>query len=331
MSRCLPILLLAAAAPALAQEYPQPSGYVNDFAGVLSPVVTQSLNQELAAFKKKTTIEIAVVTVDSLRGQSIENYTRGLATEWGVGKRDHNNGVVFLVAPNQRKMRIETASGIRSVLTDARADSIRDSAILPRFRAGDLPGGIVEGTHALMTLLDEMALQPAGRGGSLALFIAFIALGPAALALVLFVIAPPVRRWNARRFVLGDQGAFANELSQTAGRADHPDVKEYTRQGLARLGRDFVSSSIPFLTAAQEKTDWIEAARQLRSFYRRPHRLSRRYRVRSPPRQKPGSKAIEGLLDWASSSQVDSSLSRRTTRFHITRVAPVALSNVSNL
>jgi uncharacterized protein len=147
MSRRLPILLLAAAAPALAQEYPQPSGYVNDFAGVLSPVVTQSLNQELAAFKKKTTIEIAVVTVDSLRGQSIENYTRGIATEWGVGKRDRNNGVVFLVAPNQRKMRIETALGIRSVLTDARADSIRDSAILPRFRAGDLPGGIVEGTH----------------------------------------------------------------------------------------------------------------------------------------------------------------------------------------
>ena len=61
MSRCLPILLLAAAAPALAQEYPQPSGYVNDFAGVLSPVVTQSLNQELAAFKKKTTGFIRII------------------------------------------------------------------------------------------------------------------------------------------------------------------------------------------------------------------------------------------------------------------------------
>jgi uncharacterized protein len=88
------------------QQYPKPSGYVNDFAGLLSHDQGAALNSELAAFEKRTTVEIAVVTVPSLKGHNVEDYTRGLAKEWGVGKAGRNNGVVFLIAPNERKMRI---------------------------------------------------------------------------------------------------------------------------------------------------------------------------------------------------------------------------------
>src|SRR3989338_9019865 len=149
------MLLLVATVTTYAQQYPKPTGYVNDFGNLLTREQGASLNDKLAAFEKKTTIEIAVVTVFSLNNQSIEEYTRGLAKEWGVGKRGQNNGVVFLIAPKERKMRIETASGVRSVLTNSRADQIRDEAVLPRFRAGNMAQGIIDGTHAIMRILDE--------------------------------------------------------------------------------------------------------------------------------------------------------------------------------
>src|ERR1700752_4711774 len=90
------LLLFVAAVDVYAQQYPKATGYVNDFAQLLTRMQGASLNNELATFEKKTTIEIAVVTVPWLNNQSIEDYTRGLAKDWGVGKRGQNNGVVFL-------------------------------------------------------------------------------------------------------------------------------------------------------------------------------------------------------------------------------------------
>lgn len=148
------LLVVAIVITAYAQQYPKATGYVNDFANLLTREQGVLLNDELIAFEKKTTIEIAVVTVPWLNNQSIEDYTRGLAKEWGVGKRDQNNGIVFLIAPKERKMRIETASGARSILTDSRADQIRDDAVIPRFKAGNMPQGIIDGTHAIMRTFD---------------------------------------------------------------------------------------------------------------------------------------------------------------------------------
>lgn len=149
------VIFFTIIATAFAGQYPTPTSYVSDFAHVLSQEEGTSLNAELAAFEKKTGVEIAVVTVPWLNGQSIEDYTTGLAKEWGVGKRGKDNGVVFLVAPKERKMRIETASGARSVLTDSRADDIRDETIIPRFKAGNMAQGIIDGTHAIMRAFDE--------------------------------------------------------------------------------------------------------------------------------------------------------------------------------
>jgi uncharacterized protein len=274
--RGLLILLLTAAILGFAQEYPRPSGYVNDFAHVLSSGVAESLNQELAAFREQTSIEIAVVTVNSLQGESIEDYTRGLAAYWGVGERGRNNGVVFLVAPTARKMRIETASGVQPVLTDNRADAIRDSVILPRFRAGDIPGGILDGTRAIMSALKENAQPPSDDATSTARKFPdtwFLA-GIAALVVLLLVIVPPIRRSNARHFVLADQGAFARELTHVEGDAAHPDVMQHTRALLAALKDEFAASSIPWLTSAQGNIDWVEASKTLHSFYKRLRRIA---------------------------------------------------------
>jgi uncharacterized protein len=246
---------------------------VNDFEHVLSPMAAESLSLELAAFQGKTTIEIVVVTVNSLAGERIEDYTRGLATEWGVGKRGRNNGIVLLVAPNERKMRIETASGIRSLLTDARADAIRDGAILPRFRVGDMPGGIIEGTHAIMRLLDETSPPPRGEEAKsigrtwqdTRVFL-FVIGGIAGIVVLLLVIVPPIRLASARHFVLQDRAAFAQELAQAETNAAQPDVTKKTRRELSLLRSEFIGSAIPWVTVTVENTDWIETRRQLGSF-----------------------------------------------------------------
>ena len=264
-------LFVAIATTTYAQQYPNATGYVNDFAQLLPREQGASLNDELVAFEKKTTIEIAVVTVFSLNNQSIEEYTRGLAKEWGVGKRGQNNGVVFLIAPKERKMRIETASGVRSVLTNSRADQIRDEAVLPRFRAGNMAQGIIDGTHAIMRILDE---SPSSTGTTsdpqssvnewtsedtkILKYVLGITVG---VLLLLLLIAPPVRRLKARKYVLENKGAVAVRFTEADRTARSSDVKEETRKELANLKGEF--SLINQLTATSKGVNWIETREKL--------------------------------------------------------------------
>ena len=228
------LLLVAIVVTAQAQQYPKSTGYVSDFAGLLSPNEGSALNQELAAFEKKTTIEIAVVTVGSLNGESIESYTRGLATSWGVGKRDQNNGIVFLIAPKDHKMRIETASGIRSKLTDGHADEIRDDVVLPLFKAGNMPKGVIDGTHAIMSALDASPSAQAeaipsskpkdpnwtpektrGTWEALGLF--------AVVIILFFLIVQVIFRSTDRRYVLENKGRLSEKLMGAKKLAANPD------------------------------------------------------------------------------------------------------------
>ncbi len=271
------ILLLVATATAYAQQYPKPTGYVNDFANLLTREQGASLNEELAAFEKKTTIEIAVVTVPWLNNQSIEDYTRGLAQEWGVGKRGQNNGVAFLIAPKERKMRIETASGARAILTDSRADQIRDNEVLPRFRSGNMAQGIIDGTHAIMRTLDASAApttverdasqapQPAPREWTSedTKVLGYVLGSIAGVVLMLFLIVPPVRRSRARKYVLETKGGVASRFAEAERTARSSDVKEETRKKLAKLKGEF--SSIDRLTVASEGVKWIEVREKLDS------------------------------------------------------------------
>jgi len=138
-----------------AAGYPKPVGHVNDFAGLLKTSERQTLETTLRNYEKQTSIEIAIVTVLSLEGLTVEGYTIALAKSWGVGKKGKDNGVVFLVAPKERKMRIEVGYGLEPDLTDAQAGRIVRDSVVPRFKDGQMSAGIALGISAIMQSLGD--------------------------------------------------------------------------------------------------------------------------------------------------------------------------------
>ena len=142
-----------------AVNYPKPTGYVNDFAGILSPDTERRIEAELRQYKQKTSIEIAVVTVSSLGGETVEDYTIGLAKSWGVGKKGKDNGIVFLIAPNERKMRIEVGYGMEPDMPDSAAGRIIREGIAPLFKEGKMSDGIVAGVAEIMKKLGDKPYQ----------------------------------------------------------------------------------------------------------------------------------------------------------------------------
>lgn len=120
--------------PIWAQDFPEPTGHVNDFAQLLSSDYRQSLEQELVDFEEETTAEIAVVTIESLEGDSIEEYAVRLFEQWGIGKKEKDNGLLILIAKEDREMRIEVGYGLEPVITDGRAGRIIREKMRPAFR-----------------------------------------------------------------------------------------------------------------------------------------------------------------------------------------------------
>jgi uncharacterized protein len=150
---------LARGAPALADPtFPPLTGRVVDDAHVLSPQTQADLTAKLAALEQKTGDQVVVVTLPSLQGYEIEDYGYQLGRAWGVGQKGKNNGVLFIVAPNERKVRIEVGYGLEPVLTDALTSVILQESVLPKFRAGDVEGGVVAGTDAIV---EQLGLDPA--------------------------------------------------------------------------------------------------------------------------------------------------------------------------
>lgn len=141
--------------PAEAQALPKADGYVNDLAGILDPATRSALEQRLKDVEAKTSSEIAVATVKSLDGISIEEYATRLFKAWGVGQEKTDNGVLVLVAPNEREMRIEVGYGLEGVLPDGLAGEIRDAQFLPRFRDNDYAGGIRDGVGRLADIVER--------------------------------------------------------------------------------------------------------------------------------------------------------------------------------
>lgn len=147
------LLVLLFAAPAFAQEFPPLTGRVVDNAELLSPADEAALAQKLAALEQASTRQLVVATVPDLQGYPIEDYGYRLGREWGIGQSEANNGTILLVAPNERKVRIEVGYGLEPILTDALSSVIIQQAILPRFREGDYPGGINAGADAIIQQL----------------------------------------------------------------------------------------------------------------------------------------------------------------------------------
>ncbi|MDP2319636.1 MAG: TPM domain-containing protein [Acidobacteriota bacterium] len=138
-----------------AQALPKPDGYVNDFAGILDAATRARLEQRLKEVEATSSSEIAVATVTSLEGMSVEEYATRLFKEWGVGQEKTDNGVLILVAPNDREMRIEVGYGLEGVLPDGLAGQIRDEQFLPRFRDDDYTGGISAGVSRIADIVEK--------------------------------------------------------------------------------------------------------------------------------------------------------------------------------
>ncbi|HTJ63982.1 MAG TPA: TPM domain-containing protein [Alphaproteobacteria bacterium] len=139
-------------------SFPPLTGRVVDEVGVLSGEADERLTNELAAHEQRTGQQVVVAVVKSLQGRSIEDYGVGLLRSWGIGQKGKNTGAILLVAPNERKMRIEVGYGLEGDLTDAISSTIINGIIKPRFQESDLQGGIVLGAEQILrTLGDDLA------------------------------------------------------------------------------------------------------------------------------------------------------------------------------
>ena len=115
------IVLAGPGSIAGAQDYPPPRGFVSDSAHLLSGEAVNELTARLDRLERDTSAEVAVVTIETLGGHPIEEYAAGLFERWGIGKKDKDNGVLFLVAYDESELRIEVGYGLESVITDGRA------------------------------------------------------------------------------------------------------------------------------------------------------------------------------------------------------------------
>jgi len=129
---------------------PELSALVNDQASIFDSVFEAQLASELEAFHAETCHQLAVVTVKSLNGQRVEQYSLALAERLGLGYRGFNNGVLLLLAPNEDAARIEVGCGLEDVISDDAASDIMRDSLIPAFRKGDFAAGTRAGMHALM-------------------------------------------------------------------------------------------------------------------------------------------------------------------------------------
>lgn len=155
------LLLLQLAMPMVALAAPQvppaptQNIYVQDYAGVIDPQARSSMNAIAEDLARKTKAQIVVVTVKSLNGESLEDYSLTLLRKWGIGDKKLNNGVVLLVAVDDRKSRIEVGYGLEGALPDALTGRIQDDYMLPFFRQNQYSKGIQNAFNALIQVVSR--------------------------------------------------------------------------------------------------------------------------------------------------------------------------------
>lgn len=144
--------------------FPELTGRVVDDANLLTYPEEVAITADLKALEDKSSDQVVVVTLPSLQGYTIEDFGYRLGRHWGIGTARFHNGVILLVAPNERKVRIEVGRGLEGTLTDALSKIIIENAILPRFREGDFPGGIKDGVRDIILVLTGDAAEVEQRG-----------------------------------------------------------------------------------------------------------------------------------------------------------------------
>ena len=157
------LVLPAQAAP----QFPALTGRVVDEAGMLSAATQSRLAALLQQNENSSSNQLVVVTVKSLQGYAIEDYGYQLGRHWGIGQKGLDNGVLLIVAPNERKVRIEVGYGLEGTLTDALSSNIIQAVILPRFRQGQMEQGVIDGTRAILAAIaGTYEVKKSSRSGS---------------------------------------------------------------------------------------------------------------------------------------------------------------------
>jgi uncharacterized protein len=151
--------LLWFAVAAVAQTFPALTGRIVDQANVISADARRTIEPKLVDLETKSGIQLVVATVNSLEGQEIEPYANALFRKWQLGEKAKNNGVLLLVAPKERRVRIEVGYGLEGTLTDALSKVIIVNAITPRFKTGDFSDGILRGVDDIITVLTTDASE----------------------------------------------------------------------------------------------------------------------------------------------------------------------------
>lgn len=179
------------AGQALAQQvlqFPPLTGRVVDQAELLSPDAEARLTLQLEALEQQTGDQLVIVTLSSLQDREIEEYGYQLGRAWGIGKSTNDSGALLLIAPGERKVRIEVGYGLEPVLTDAMSSSIIHDRILPPFRTGDFERGIFDGTDAIVEQLLLDPAEAAQRAAALDPVPAELPIGPLLLMLAIFAL-----------------------------------------------------------------------------------------------------------------------------------------------
>lgn len=153
------IALVGTVVAAAAITFPTLTGRIVDQANIISADTRNSIEPKLADLEAKSGIQLVVATVTSLEGQEIEPYANELFRNWKLGEKAKNNGVLLLVAPHERRVRIEVGYGLEGTLTDALSKVIIANAITPRFKTGDFSGGISRGVDDIITVLTTDASE----------------------------------------------------------------------------------------------------------------------------------------------------------------------------
>lgn len=135
---------------ALALEIPRPQGYITDLAEMISPAMEEKLTRLLQSYEASDSTQVAILTINSLEGESLEDFSIRIADQWKIGQQRKDNGILLLVAKNERKIRIEVGRGLEGVLTDLLAGRIVDQVMRPLFKAGRVDEGFAAGVNAMI-------------------------------------------------------------------------------------------------------------------------------------------------------------------------------------
>jgi len=159
-------LIIFVSAPAFALDVPTLQGRVNDYAAMLSPATTAQLNSVLQTIESTDSTQIVVLTIRSLEGDSLEDFSLRVVETWQLGQKGFDNGALLLVAKDDRKIRIETGYGLEGTLTDLTAGRIIRNVIAPHFKQGNFDQGIIDGVGAMVaTVRGEFSATDAKKAG----------------------------------------------------------------------------------------------------------------------------------------------------------------------